>query len=72
MPCGTLGNDLYRGSNGKNNSNIIEDKTGAKNKQDLIQEITELYKKFPAVKEYYQVQEGDIEVITMGSDSIEL
>ena len=35
-----------------------------KSKQELIQDITELYKKFSDVKEYYQVQDGNIELIS--------
>jgi len=34
-----------------------------KNKQDLILEIAELYKKFPSVKEYYQAQSGNPEAV---------
>ena len=49
---------------GKITVTALKKKLELKSKQELIQEITELYKKFPAVKEYYQVQEGDIEVIS--------
>jgi len=34
-----------------------------KTKKELIQEISELYKNFPAVKDYYQFQAGDTKVI---------
>lgn len=41
----------------------LKKKLVQKSKQELIQEILELYKKFTAVKEYYQAQDGDIEVV---------
>ena len=35
----------------------------SKNKPELIQEIAELFKKFPDVKDYYQAQEGNTEAV---------
>ncbi|CAK0741557.1 conserved hypothetical protein [Gammaproteobacteria bacterium] len=42
---------------------VLKKKLEQKSKQELIQDISELYKKFPAVKEYYQIQQGDIKLI---------
>jgi hypothetical protein len=35
-----------------------------KDQKELIQEIADLYKKFPIVKEYYQAEEGGIEIVS--------
>jgi len=41
----------------------LKKKLDDKSKQELVQEISELYKKFPDVRSYYQAQYGDIEVV---------
>jgi hypothetical protein len=45
------------------NSATLKRNLEQKTKQELIQEIATLYNKFPAVKEYYQAQEGDINLV---------
>jgi hypothetical protein len=45
------------------NATTLKKNLEQKTKQELTQEIVTLYNKFPAVKEYYQAQEGDINII---------
>jgi len=45
------------------NITTLKKSLAAKSKPELIEEITQLYKKFPDVKNYYQAQQGDATVV---------
>lgn len=45
------------------NATTLKKNLEQKTKEELIQEIATLYNKFPVVKEYYQAQDGDINLI---------